>query len=541
MAPELRVAGLPPQVRLAPGAEVRLALRVTNGSTVVDAVNLALEGLHADWYTLAGADLSLFPGDSAQVDLLLHPPSSVDTLAGSYPFEVHVASRVDPTQSATAASSLGIEAVGRLGVEVRPQVAQGRAATFRVTWQNRSNRAAAVALEARDAEQGLEYRLDPDGEIDVAPGAEATVEVRVWPRHRETVGEPHRHEIEFRGLQPGTSDLLAPSLIGHAQYTYVPRFRALMLPLWLRRLPIWALLILLLLLLALLLLAGNRTGGALAGSAPTWTPTPSATATPTPRPTATATATATTVPLPRVTNFGLQVDAKGAVTVAWAVAGSGAVSLNGRAVAPNGSMPITVKQARTLVLRATNGGGGIAQILEVAPPPTRRLSVALPPQRLGLPIIAQFSTASEPRTGALTLTWQVRGADRVLLNKAPVAAGGTARIPEGGPSSYVLRAQNAAGMASAALALPSSPALVVRTLAIHLPAIAQFALQPPRSGRPYALIWRTRNALRVTLNGAAVAASGSLALQPPIHAGHYVLIAANDRGQVTSRVEVVVQ
>ena len=115
-------------------------------------------------------------------------------------------------------------------MEVRPLRAEGRRATFRVTWKNPSNSPVTIELAVRDAEDGLRTFINPVGGVPIPPGEERTVLVTVQPRRRETVGLPHGYELEFLGLRPGTEDLLEPGLKRFGQYTYVPPFRTLALP-----------------------------------------------------------------------------------------------------------------------------------------------------------------------------------------------------------------------------------------------------------------------------------------------------------------------
>lgn len=543
MAESIRLEGLAPTEGISPGGSRRIVLSVTNAGEIVDQYMLSVTGLDETWYTLEPAAVSLFPGANGRAELTLHPPAGKEGQAGVYPFSVHATSSSDAAIHTTAECELRISTVGKPGVDVRPLRAEGRQATFRVAWKNPSNGPVNIELMARDAEAGLNMFINPIGPVPVPAGEERTVEVTVRPRHRETVGGPHLYELEFLGLKPGTDDLLEPGLKRFAQYTYVPPIRTLSLPRWLRRLPIWALLALLLLLIAVLFFGGRKVGNAIAHSTPA-TPTRTATASPTvPKPTATLVPTVvpTQVPPPKVGSFGVQVDPKGNAALAWAVQGAKQVTLDGKRVESSGNLAIKVVKPRTYVLSASDEAGTVSRFLEVVPPPIKKLSVTQPAQRLDLPSIRQFAIHADPRSGALTVTWQTQGSDQRTLNDKKIGAKGSAAVPVKGPRRYVLRAMNGAGVTTAILMLPAAPAPRARTVVLNLPSIPLFTLRHPHEGTPYSLVWRTTNAVSATLNGVAVSTSGSQVLHPPLSSKRYILLVRNQSGQVRGQVEVVVK
>ena len=565
MALSIRLEGLPATEETGPGGSRRILLTVTNSSEIVDQYKLSLSGLDEDWYTLVPPSVSLFPGASGRVELTLSPPVGRAGRAGNYPFSVQATSSSDPHLSTSGDSVLRITALGKAGMEVRPLRASGRRASFRVIWKNPSNGLVNIELATRDAEDGLRMFINPVGSAPVPAGEERTVRVTVQPRRRETVGAPHAYELEFLGLRPGTEELLEPGLKRFGQFTYIPPVRTLALPPWFRRLPIWALIALLLLLLAGLFLGGRKVGSVVADSAkPTATLTTIATATlpkptlpkPTvtlpkpkttlPKPTAKAAQTtgSTLVPPPRVGSFGVQINPKGSASLGWAVQGAKQVTLDGKPVGPTGQLPIKVVKARIFVLSASDMGGTVARLLQVVPPPTKKLSVSLPPQHidlLDLPRIQQFSVHTDMNTGALTITWKIQGANQHLLNNTSVGDTGSERVSPNGPRIFVLKAVNRAGVTTSALGLPSPPAPRSQTLVFKLPAIPLFILRHPRAGQPYSLVWQTTNAAITTLNGVAVPPSGSQILRPPLSTKKYILVARNRYGQVTGRVRVIVK
>ena len=543
MAASIRLEGLPPHADVGPGTQQRLTLSIANASAIVDQFALTVTGLDENWYSLTPPTVSLFPGATATAELTLHPPSGVEAAAGTYPFTVRAMSNSDPSSHSGAESELRIARIGIPTMEVRPRRAAGRQAAFTVKWKNPTNGPVSIELAVRDTEDGVRTFLDPEGPVPVPPGQERSVQVTVRPRNRETIGPPHPYELEFRGLRPGTEDLQEPGLKRFGQFTYTPPLRTLALPPWLRRLPFWALLALLLLLLALLFLAGKGVGHVVAGgqrpiSVPTVTTIPSPT-----RQAATAipTVAPTTVAPPTIQAFGLQVGPKGETTIAWQILGAKQITLDGRPVGSSGQMAIKVAEARTLELTASDDGGSIVRILRVVPPPVKRLALPLPALRIGFPEIRRFSLRLDPRTGAPTLTWEVRGADVRLLNNKPVTSAGSESLSTSAAPRYVLQAMNAAGETTSVVSLPSLPSPRSQRAILHLPSIPLFTLRHLHDGQPYSLVWKTTNATAATLNGAAVPLSGSQILHPPLSSKTYILAARNPNGQVNGYVKITVK
>src|SRR5919202_2849030 len=71
------------------------------------------------------------------------------------------------------------------------------------------------------------------------------------------------------------------------------------------------------------------------------------------------------------------------------------------------------------------------------------------------------------------------------------------------------------------------------------PSIRRYTLVHRRQGRPYELVWRTRAATHVTLNGRSVSCC-RLVLHAPLHSATYRLVATKRSRRATAQVHVVV-
>jgi len=514
----VRLAATPDTVRLTPGGRGVITVSVRNASSIVDRYRIAVDGVPDEWYDLDKRIIALFPGTEERVTLTLHPPTGTATMAGDYVVTVRALSEDDPAVQGVAVVPLVVDAIGALTMDVLPYQCEGRAGAFRVVVINASNAAATIDLTMRDDQEGLRFQPEPAGPLTVPAGGESAVTVAVVPMTRETIGVPHPYQIEFRGIrvaEDGGDGAPDPLLMRPAAFTFVPRYTALSLPHWIRRLPTWALRLLALLLLLLLLGTGAGLGQVLGKPPASHAAAPIQTRRP-------------TGPLPQIKQLTVQVGPRGALLARWAVAGTTDVRLNGRAVAPSGQQAQHVTTLITLVLVARGASGTVTQMLRVAPRP---VAVALPASALSLPVI-HFTARTDPRTHKVALVWSVRGAKATLLNNAPVAA--TARkVITPGQTTYTLRASNGLGTVTMSI--------VLRRIVVWMPAIDRFDVVHQRADQPYQLIWRTRDAVTVTLNGQRVGTSGALILRSPVRSMVYHLVAGNADGQTTALMRIDVR
>jgi len=142
--------------------------------------------------------------------------------------------------------------------------------------------------------------------------------------------------------------------------------------------------------------------------------------------------------------------------------------------------------------------------LTIAPVTTHGQTTALT-----LPSVGRFMAGTDPATGALSLLWQVTGANSVTLDNRPVGARGSEGLALSDSSTHVLRATNSLGTFPSSVVGPqgSSRALQGRVVAPP-PIIDQFVIAHQRAGQPYTLVWQTRKATTIALDGARVGAAG---------------------------------
>src|SRR5437588_4084210 len=126
-------------IELAPGTADTLKVTLTNTGTVVAAFALSVEGLDSTWYTPPAGTISLFPQQSSETKVTIHPPAGSGTLAGVYPFSVVATSKDQAGEQSRAEVVLRLTAVGDLKLTLEPQRVTGRKGLFRAIIHNPGN------------------------------------------------------------------------------------------------------------------------------------------------------------------------------------------------------------------------------------------------------------------------------------------------------------------------------------------------------------------------------------------------------------------
>jgi hypothetical protein len=134
------------------------------------------------------------------------------------------------------------------------------------------------------------------------------------------------------------------------------------------------------------------------------------------------------------------------------------------------------------------------------------------------------------------LTWATTNATTVTLDGAAVAATGSRVVSPTATRSYALVATGAGGNATAnatitVTATPPPPTLPTATLSAAPGTI--------QSGQSSTLTWATTNATTVTLDGAAVAATGSRVVSPTATRS-YALVATGAGGNANANTTIIV-
>ena len=146
----------PRSMRVAPGEQTTLQVKLINHAPVLDHLSLDIDGLPNHWYSFSTPALPLFPGTRGTIELLLHPPAEPETQAGTYSFQVMVRSQHHPAQTPQADLQLAVDPYTQLKLDLFPPLQSGaRAATYTVEIINRSNQRHRLTVYCYDPQQAF--------------------------------------------------------------------------------------------------------------------------------------------------------------------------------------------------------------------------------------------------------------------------------------------------------------------------------------------------------------------------------------------------
>lgn len=184
----------PESVDVTAGADGHVALTITNTSEVIDAFRVQVFGLDPDWVTVEPARLSLFPGQTEQVDIRVELP--VDYPASQRNLSINVTSDDDPDAFVLTEVALAVQPRTLTSVRVDPvTVTGGRSARFGLVVTNVGNAVATATPFATDPEDLAEFRFEPP-RVDVAPGREQVIEITAHGG-RSWFGQPRARTFTF--------------------------------------------------------------------------------------------------------------------------------------------------------------------------------------------------------------------------------------------------------------------------------------------------------------------------------------------------------
>jgi hypothetical protein len=218
-----------PRVDMEPGGTPReIVAKLQNLSNVVEQYTIEVSGIDSDWYTAPVSSVSLFPQDTDEVRISLHPPRRQGLRAGAYPFRV-VARARGGTATASAGGTLNVQgvAVYRL-VDLTPrrQTARGQG-TYQLQIANTGAADVRLALEGADSEGLCTFRFPKQSEPLVGAGSRGEYPVVVRPKKRPWVGPEQSYDFTITA-RPVDARGEPQSISG--QFTHKPMFRSL--PIW---------------------------------------------------------------------------------------------------------------------------------------------------------------------------------------------------------------------------------------------------------------------------------------------------------------------
>jgi hypothetical protein len=166
-------------LRADPGSRATLSVRILNPSAIVEGYTVEVLGDAAGWALVLPAEVSVFPGEEAVVEIAFDPPASAKVPAGSVPFGVRVRSRVDPDDSTVVEGDLEVGGFRNIDATMGPKTSHGRrSGKHHVDVTNWGNEEVTIEITASDPDENLSFVVKPPL-LDVPIGSGRTAEVRV--------------------------------------------------------------------------------------------------------------------------------------------------------------------------------------------------------------------------------------------------------------------------------------------------------------------------------------------------------------------------
>lgn len=162
-----------------PGGTATTTVTVRNDSDIVEAYSLETVGDCAPWTTVQPPRVSLYPGTSETVTVLLQPPRSPEIRAGDMPLGVRVLPAEHPESVRVLETIVHVEEFRELHTELLPRRRRGwLRGRYRLAVRNRGNAPRQVGFTPGQAGEELAFVFDP-ARPKLEPGESAEVGLRV--------------------------------------------------------------------------------------------------------------------------------------------------------------------------------------------------------------------------------------------------------------------------------------------------------------------------------------------------------------------------
>ncbi|MBP2038688.1 COG1470 family protein [Streptomyces avidinii] len=177
-SPGAPVLDIPP-VSVTPGGTASTTLTVRNDSDIVEAYRLEVVGDCAAWTTVEPERVSLYPGTSETVTILLAPPRSSQVRAGDVPLAVRVLPTEQPEAVRVPETTVHVEEFRELRAESAPRRRRGwLRGRYRLAVRNEGNCPVRLGFTPAQPGEELKFAFAPT-ELKLEPGESAEVGLRV--------------------------------------------------------------------------------------------------------------------------------------------------------------------------------------------------------------------------------------------------------------------------------------------------------------------------------------------------------------------------
>lgn len=205
---EVRILLSQTNLTVDPGGEVSLSVRIENAGAIVDEFTIEVLGQASAWAYVAPGSVRLFPGADSTAQVTFRPPRDAAVAPGPRPFGIRVVGVSGGLDSASVEEgTIVVAPFTDLQAEVIPHVSRGRLrGRHRVVIANAGSVGAAVHVSASDPNLAVRVRIQPEV-IDVSPGFENSVRLKVRPAHVALTGAPQPRPFQVIAESAGSPPL----------------------------------------------------------------------------------------------------------------------------------------------------------------------------------------------------------------------------------------------------------------------------------------------------------------------------------------------
>ena len=165
------------RIEVQPGREAVVRADVHNKGSIVDSVDLAVQGVPREWITFRPPTVNLFVDAKASLQIRVAPPVHSTTRPGPLSAVVAVWSATNPKVRCSQRLDITVAPFADLDVSVQtPSRTARRRATFAMSLTNRGNSTVHASIAGADQEGMVVVRCQP-ATVAVEPGGQATVMV----------------------------------------------------------------------------------------------------------------------------------------------------------------------------------------------------------------------------------------------------------------------------------------------------------------------------------------------------------------------------
>lgn len=218
-------------VTVAPGEETTLPLQILNSGRTVEEYHFEVVGTCAAWSAMEPAVLSLYPGDSGTVSLVMRPPREATVLAGESTFGIRVMPTGDRSDTVVPEGRVTVLPFTETTAELVPRGSNGsRSGRHQLAVDNRGNTPVTVRLGAQPGTEQARV-VFAASELRIEPGHAEFAKLRVRPAKRMWRGTPVTHAFQvFAAPQPPEGEEAPAPVLVDGSYQQDP-----ILPRWLPR------------------------------------------------------------------------------------------------------------------------------------------------------------------------------------------------------------------------------------------------------------------------------------------------------------------